>query len=587
MLEGQATISGAPAKGKRAAPNSLRCLFGAFLVGLAALPWAAQAPAQGAAAVVVYPSSQSITASGRPPPGGRRELVYNAAIGEREGVLLVVRAARRISVAVEGPSGGNLPVRLFFARFVVAGRRQVPDALEPWDGSTRAAEKTNQPVLVQVEVPYGTPPGSYVGALTVTADGRAARLPLRLQVFPVTLPRPGTRIGNLLTSFYVSPQSYVSKAAQLYGFTTHEQRIRANRSLFALLGSYRISPSSWGFAEPRGPRGYRSSPKWWRDSAANFVGQLRATPGFSAMRIPISNNRTSERHYIAGVSPLKPETWCGYLRRVRTFWARNDALRAESIAYLYGVDEPGLAGQRLVARQAATLHRCFPEGKQLMTGNPTRANAFLRDGKFGNDLDIWTVLSRRYYGRLARAGRNRARGSLKVINKVRARGKMVWSYTYTGTRGTPGFAATERLSNPRLFMLWNALEGVDGVLYGQGTTSYSKANPFRSIGTGEFVLIYPGRTGPIASARLEQIREGIEDWAIFNKVRERRGPREVRAIFGRAGLFSATRARVLLGCTLGCELKSRTKYTWPRWSHDASTPGRIERAKLAALMLAR
>ena len=276
----------------------------------------------------------------------------------------------------------TLPVRLFFARFVVAGRRQVPDALEPWDGSTRAAEKTNQPVLVQVEVPYGTPPGSYVGALTVTADGRAARLPLRLQVFPVTLPRPGTRIGNLLTSFYVSPQSYVSKAAQLYGLPRPtSSAIRANRSLFALLGSYRISPSSWGFAEPRGPRGYRSSPKWWRDSAANFVGQLRATPGFSAMRIPISNNRTSERHYIAGVSPLKPGTWCGYLRRVRTFWARHDALRAESIAYLYGVDEPGLAGQRLVARQAAMLHRCFPEGKQLMTGNPTRANAFLRDGK--------------------------------------------------------------------------------------------------------------------------------------------------------------------------------------------------------------
>ena len=177
MFEGQATISGAPTRRKRAAPSSLRCLFGAVLVGFAALPWAAQAPAQGAPAVVVYPSSQSITASGRLPPGAKRGLVYNAAIGEREGALLVVRAARRISVAVEGPSGGNLPVRLFFARFASAGRRQVPDALEPWDGSTRAAEKTNQPVLVQVEVPYGTPPGSYVGALTVTADGRAARLP--------------------------------------------------------------------------------------------------------------------------------------------------------------------------------------------------------------------------------------------------------------------------------------------------------------------------------------------------------------------------------------------------------------------------
>jgi hypothetical protein len=556
-------------------------------VGLVAFPWAASAPADGSAAVVVYPSSQSITASGRLPHGGRRELVYNAAIGEREGALLVVRAARRIVVAVEKPTTGDLSVRLFFAHFVVAGKRLMPDALEPWDGSTRGAEEANQPVLVQVEVPYGTLPGSYVGALTVTADGRATRVPLRVQVFPMTLPRPGTRIGNLLTSFYVSPQSYVSKADKLYDFKTHEQRIGANRSLFALLGSYRISPGSWGFAEPRGPRGYRSSPKWWRDSAANFVGQLRSTPGFSAMRIPISNNHTSERNYIAGLSPFEPETWCGYLRRVRTFWARHDALRPDSIPYLYGLDEPGSAGQRVVARQATALHRCFPEGRQLMTGNPSRTNAYLRDGKAGNDLDIWTVLSRRYYGRLARAGRNRARGALKMINKVRARGKMVWSYTYTGTPGTPGFAATEPLSNPRLFMLWNALEGMDGVLYGQGTTSYSKANPFESIGTGESVLLYPGRSGPIASARLEQIRDGIEDWAIFNKVRERRGPAEVRAILGRAGLFSSTRARVLLGCTLGCELRSRTKFAWPRWSHNASTPRRIEAAKLAALTLAR
>lgn len=534
-----------------------------------------------------YPSSQSITASGRLPPDGRRDLLYNVAIGEREGALVVARAARRIAVAVERSNLGQISVRLFFARFVAAGRRLVPDALEPWDGATRETEKTNQPVLVQVEVPYGTSPGSYAGAITVTTDGRPTVLPLRVVVFPVTLPRPDTRIGNLLTSFYVSPQSYVSKADQLYEFRTHEQRIRANRSLFALLGAYRISPGSWGFGEPRGPRGYRSSPKWWRDSATNFVGQLRATPGFSAMRIPISNNRTSERNYIAGLSPFKPETWCAYLRRVRTFWARHGALRADSIAYVYGFDEPGLGGQRVVARQAATLHRCFPEGKQLMTGNPSRANAFLRDGRDGNDLDIWTVQSRRYYGRFARAGRNRARGYLKVINRVRARGKMVWSYTYTGTRGTPGFAATEPLSNPRVFMLWNALEGIEGVLYGQGMTSYWKANPLKSIRTGEFVLLYPGRSSPLASARLEQIRDGIEDWAIFNKVRERRGAGDVRAILGRAGLFSATRARVQLGCTLGCELKSKTKFAWPRWSHNASTPRRIEAAKRAALALAR
>jgi hypothetical protein len=567
---------------------ALRC---SSCVALLVLAMPAGAPAR-AAAVVTYPSSQSIAPTGPLPPGGGRELVYHVAIGEREGALLVLRGAKQIAVAVAAPGPGDVSVRLFFGHFVAAGGRLVPDALEPWDGIERGTEKANQPVLVQVEVPYGTRPGRYAGSLIVTADGRSTEVPFRIEVFPVTLPHPGTRIGNVLTSFHLSPESYVAKAAQLYSFRTNEQRIAANRSLFGLLGAYRISPGSWGFAEPRRSLGYESSPRWWLDSAGNFVGQLASTPGFSAMRIPISSNRTSERNYIAGLSPSEPEAWCNYLQQVRAFWAQHRALRADSVAYLFGLDEPGLAGQRLVARQAAILHRCFPGGRQLMTGNPSQANGFLWDGKAGDDLDIWTVLSRRYYGKFTapakeRAGRNRARDFLEAIDKVRARGMMVWSYTYTGTPGTPGFTATEPLSNPRMLMLWNALEGIEGVLYGQGTTSYTKANPFASIGTGEFVLVYPGAFGPIASARLEQIRDGIEDWAIFNMVRMRRGADDVRAILGRAGLFSATRARTQLACALNCELKSETRFAWPRWSRDASTPARIEAAKLAALRLAR
>ena len=163
----------------------------------------------------------------------------------------------------------------------------------------------NQPVLVQIDVPYGTRPGRYGGAITVSADGRQTTIPLRIRVFAVALPRPGTRVGNLLTSFNLSPESYVAKAAQLYGFTNHEQRVAANRSLFALLGSYRISPGSWGFGEPRGPGGYESSHKWWLDSAGNFVGQLRSTSGFSALRIPISSNRTAPAQLHRPAQPVR------------------------------------------------------------------------------------------------------------------------------------------------------------------------------------------------------------------------------------------------------------------------------------------
>ena len=555
-------------------------------MALGAVP---SAPAA-APAVFAYPSSQSIGASGPLPGGGSSRLSYNAAIGERESAFLVVRGASKVAVDVSRPPGGGVAARVFFAHFVSVAGRSVPDALEPWDGRERATERPNQPLLVQLDVPYGTRPGRYTGAIAVTADGRRTTVPLRIRVFSAMLPRPGTRDGNLLTSFNISPESYVSKTAELFELANHEQRSAANRSLFALLGAYRVSPGSWGFGEPRNPTGYESSSRWWLDSAGNFLGQLRASPGFSALRIPISSNRTPAHNYIARLSPFEPETWCGYLRQVREFWARNHALTPESVAYLFGYDEPGPTGHRLVARQARAVHECFPGGRQLMTGNPSAANAFLWDGKGGDDLDIWAVLSRRFYGTWtgpvdARAGKTRSRAYLRTIEKVRSNGKMVWSYTYTGTPGTPGFAASEPLSNPRVLMLWAALENVQGMLYTQGMTSYTKDNPLESIGKGEKVLVYPGPSGPMPSARLEQIRDGIEDWAILDLVRRRHGNDDVRALLGSAGVFSADRSRVRLTCHLGCELRSSAKYAWPRWSHDASTPRRIESAKLRALKL--
>jgi hypothetical protein len=559
----------------------------ALAVGLVSLAGAASATAV-RDTVVAYPSSQSIVGDGALPRGGTASVAVNAAIGERENATIVVRGAHRLAASVATPPRGGLGLRLYFAHFVATERGYVPDALEPWDGSERSSERPNQPVQLEVDVPYGATPGRYAAALAVVADGRRTVVPVRISVFAAALPRPGTRVGNLLTSFNVSPESYVSRAARLYGFSSNDQRIAANRALFALLGSYRVSPASWGFGEPRAPTGYESSSHWWLDSAGNFLGQLRASPGFSALRIPISSNRTASHNYIAQLSPFAPESWCDYLGRVHAFWAENEVLGASPLAYLFGYDEPSLAGQRLVARQARALHRCFPGGSQLMTGNPSRANAFLWDGRGGDDLDVWTVLSRRYYGawtspRDTRVGRSRARSNLTTIDQVRARGKLVWAYTYTGTPGTPGFAAIEPLSNPRMLFLWAALERLQGVLYAQGATSYSQTNPLEAIGSGEKVLVYPGPSGPWPSARLVQIRDGIEDWAVFNLVRQRRGAAEVRGILGTAGLFSAGRGGVKLACNLGCELRSSTKYAWPRWSRDVTTPRRIEAARLAAL----
>ncbi len=530
-------------------------------------------------AVVAYPSSQSIPASGPLPQDGTAAVSLATAIGEREGAWIVVTGATNVAATVDGSQLGPLKAALYFGHYVSFGGRDVPDALLPWDGSSHQLEKPNQPLYLQVVVPADARPGGYRATVHVNADGRVTDVPVTIHVFGVRLPPPNAVDGNLLTSFHVVPESYVSKVDALYHLGSNPARAAANESLFSFLAAYRISPAGWGFGEPRQPTGYTSSPKWWLDAAGNMVRENRL--GFATMRIPISNQRASLRNRIARISPFEPETWCDYLRSVRDFWQQHGWLQGR-IPYLYTLDEPGPTGMKFVAQQAQTGHLCFPGARVLITGNPTRGNRFLWDDRNHDDVDIWAVLSRRYYGDF-----HSPRGKLALVEKARRAGKMVWSSTYSGTPGTPGYTAVEPLSDPRMFLLWNALEGIRGTLYAQGTTSYSAGNPFDAVASnGEFVLLYPGRNGPIASARLEQIRDGIEDWAVFDVVRRKHGAGAVRRILAQAGLFSADGGGVKLACTRHCQLRGGTKYAWPQWSHDASTPAKIERARLAALRLA-
>jgi hypothetical protein len=529
--------------------------------------------------VLAYAAAQSIPPSGRLPQGGNKSVTINAAIGEREGAWLVASNAKSVSAAVDGSALGPLKAQVYFGHFVSFGGQAVPDALLPWNGSAHTTERPNQPLYLQVAVPPDAQPGGYRATVTVTADGLETAVPVSIRVFDVRLPAPSTLQGNLLTAFHVVPESYVNKVDALFHLGSNAARSAANVKLFSFLASHRISPAGWGFGEPRTRSGYASSKKWWLDSSGNMVKESPAS--FATLRIPISNQRASARNRIAGISPFELEPWCDYLRAVRSFWESHGWLDGH-LSYLYPLDEPGLAGMRLLARQSATAHRCWPGSKTLVTGNPTGANRFVWDGKGDDDVDIWAVLSRRYYGRYGDA-----RGNLASIGQARRAGKMVWSSTYTGVDGSPGYNAAEPLSDARVFLLWNALEGIQGTLYAQGLTSYTKGNPLDAVGaSGESVLVYPGADGPLASARLEQIRDGIEDWDLFDLVRRKRGPAVVRTILGDAGLFSVTPDRVLLACTIGCELHGATRYSWPQWSHDAATAQKIEAAHLQALRVA-
>jgi hypothetical protein len=177
---------------------------------------------------------------------------------------------------------------------------------------------------------------------------------------------------------------------------------------------------------------------------------------------------------------------------------------------------------------------------------------------------------------------------LRYINAARKKGKDIWTYTYDSpAHQTPGFTMTEAVADPRMFVAWAALENVTGLLRGQGMTTYDpKSNPLVSNDRqdGDFILIYPGKSAPMPSARLEEFREGIEDWEILNLVRQKHGSPAVVKLL--SGLFSTTATGAKLACTIGCPLKDKLPYSWPLWSHNGATPAKIAQMRANALAAA-
>ena len=257
---------------------SLHCVAAAALVSVGAGHGSA-APPQ----ALAYPSSQTIPAQGALPEGGATHVALNAAIGEHEGAWIVVRATGDLSVRMSGDSLAPLRVSLAWGHFVRDGGRDVPDALVPWDGTPRAPERPNQPVYVRVTVPRGTAPGTYSAALEVASGNGTATVPVDVRVYPFELPDVA-RGGRMLTSFHVSAPTYLSAVSRLYGFGSQAERSAAHAALYGFLADYLISPSSWGFGEPRTSSGYAAHSRWGLDSAANM--REAAKHPFAAMRVP-------------------------------------------------------------------------------------------------------------------------------------------------------------------------------------------------------------------------------------------------------------------------------------------------------------
>ncbi|HET6463338.1 MAG TPA: DUF4091 domain-containing protein, partial [Candidatus Krumholzibacteria bacterium] len=209
---------------------------------------------------------------------------------------------------------------------------------------------------------------------------------------------------------------------------------------------------------------------------------------------------------------------------LRAMYAYLKANGWEKMAYVYAFDEPeSAADYEEVRKRARMIHEAQPGIKVLCVEQPDTENKAW--GTLVGSVDIW-VTSFLWWDDAAVAERLRA-------------GDEVWSYIgiSLAPRGriVPFWEIDFPLLNYRIPMWINWRYGVQGLLYyltvnwGQTSDIWTQPSnyhtPWNEHFNGDGSLFYPGTAvglnGPVVSMRLQQIREGFEDYEYLKLLADR------------------------------------------------------------------
>jgi hypothetical protein len=462
------------------------------------------APAGGQPSLTIWVVDPLTRVQPTDPPQATRTASIKAARHEYEAFQVVIRAPdetalQNVMVTVSDLVGpGVIPagrVALYREHYVQVTRPSPgspykpgtwPDALIPFaHPETRqalggrfpaapfpVAAGRNQPVWVEVYVPPDAQPGSYVGELTVSADGSPpAAIPVRLGVWSFTLPE----VPSLQSWF-----------GQLDVADREAPREASRQHLHELL-RHRVSPSYAG-----------------GDPIVKEDGSIDTSQSHAALAEFLSKATTWTIPFRAEGHPF-PDPFGAdrartqrYLRNVQEYLREHGWLDR---GFVYVYDEPDDSKKMRVAQQAGHLVReSAPDLRTLVT---TAIRTELVD-----IVRLWVLPFDRY--------------DLGATRRRRARGDEVWSYT-AGVRGKgyPTWQLDYPLFHYRMPAWINWSVGATGLLYWANNYWADSSDPWtdpRTYGTlnGDGALVYPGSAvgyhGPVVSMRLKAIRDGIEDY---------------------------------------------------------------------------
>jgi len=437
---------------------------------------------------------------------------------------------------------------------------EYPDPLPPLQTPLALKPRENQALWVRVHAPRkdegGVEPGNYQGTLTLKTSAGAAEIPLNVRVFNFELPKsPSLRTGFELNFGEVKRYNRLETPEQEHA--VFERYMRA-------FAAHRLAPYSFFDFAPikQSFKGEGATQETVLDFTAfdeagkKYLDEL----GFNAFVLPVKGlggGTFYERHAgeFGGAKEGTPE----YERLLGDYLKKLEAHLREkgwlSKAYIYWFDEPAPKDFPFVIETMQRLKRLAPGLKRMLTKEPhpelagsvdlwctptheMKADAVALRRKAGDEFwwYLCTAPKAPYIGLFIDHPSLELRLWSWQTWQFGLQGLLVWETTYW----TSHTAFPKTLQDP-----WR-----DAMSYvsGYGTPEGTKAG----WGNGDGRFFYPPRRDPnaangpclddpIGSLRLENLRDGIEDYEYFVRLKQ-----ELERVRGKAGAEEIQAVEALL-----------------------------------------
>jgi len=347
------------------------------------------------------------------------------------------------------------------------------------------------PLWVSVDVPASAPAGTYIGSLSIAAEGIPSQeVELQLEVWDFELPEH-THLRTAL--------SFRSLSSRLYP----EEKLKKMTRKYEdwMLEQHYLNP---GNIYSGGP------PEWDEDRLRALVKQ-----GLNAVNLAYFNAPREPHFDEAGY-------WKSYeekVRRIEDYLPVVEAAGARDLCYIYCFDERPSSQLDVVFETARRLKARWPDIEIMTTAYDRNFGLDREDGKY---VDIWVPLTP-YFDQNA-----------DKIKEARQAGRSIWWYIcispkypfanwfveYPAIEARLIMGAMTAKYEPEGFLYYavNRWPLNDRVIQAGPRTQWNPAS--YKINNGDGSVMCAGPEGPLSTIRLENIRDGIEDYECYLLLRD-------------------------------------------------------------------